>query len=116
MNKVQVARGLGWFSVGLGLVEVLATRPLSVFLGTKHTGLVRAFGAREIAAGVGILAQQQPKAPWLWARVGGDDLDIAALVMTDQNNASTRKAVGFSLANVVAVTALDIWCAQQLES
>lgn len=116
MNEVKVARGLGWFSISLGLVEVLATQPLSAFLGTERTGLVRAFGARELAAGVGILAQEQPKAPWLWARVGGDALDIAALVMTYQANASTRKAVGFSLANVLAITALDIWCAQQLES
>lgn len=115
MNEVKIARGLGWFSIGLGLAEVLATRQLSAFLGTKHTGVVRSFGMREVAAGVGILVQEQPKAPWLWARVGGDTMDIAALVVTYQNNASTRKAVGFSLANVLAITALDIWCAQQLK-
>ncbi len=116
MNEVKIARSLGWFSIGLGLVEVLATRQLSAFLGTRNTGLVRAFGVRELAAGVAILAQDQPGPTQLWTRVGGDAMDIAALVMTYQNNAFTRKAVGFSLANVLAITALDIWCAQQLKS
>jgi len=115
MNEVTVARGLGWFSISLGLVEVLAARPLATFLGTKHTGLVRVFGVRGLVAGVGILALNSPKPPWLWARVGGDALDIAALALTYQSNESTRKAVGFSLANVVAITALDLWCAQQLK-
>lgn len=116
MKEVQVARGLGWFSVGIGLVEMLATRPLATFLGSHQPDLIQAFGVREFAAGVGILAQKQPKSGWLWARVGGDALDIAALVMTYQNNPATRKAVGFSLANVIAITALDVWCAQKLES
>ena len=115
MNEEQVARGLGWFSLGLGLVEMLVPRPLAKFLGTPNTGLMRVCGAREFVAGVGILALNKPTAPWLWARVGGNALDIAALVMTYRNSAATRKAVGFSLVNVVAITVLDVWCAQQLK-
>lgn len=115
INEENVARGLGWFSIGLGLVEVLAPRPVAKFLGTPHTNLIRAFGVRELAAGLGILLLNKPTAPWLWARVGGDALDIAALVMTYHNNPATRKSVGFSLANVVAITALDLWCTQQLK-
>lgn len=41
-------------------------------------GLVRACGAREIATGLAILLSKNPT-PWLWARVGGDVLDIATL-------------------------------------
>ena len=115
MNQDTVARGLGWFSIGIGLVEMLAPRPIAKFLGSKHPGLIRVFGARELAVGVGILALNKPKAPWLWARAGGNALDIAALTMTYNNNAATRQTVGFSLANVVAITALDLWCAQQLK-
>ncbi len=115
MNEEKVARSLGWFSIGLGMVELLAPRPLAKFLGTPHSNLVRVFGARELAAGLGILLLNKPTAPWLWTRVGGDALDLAALALTYRNNPATRKAVGFSLANVVAITALDVWCAQQLK-
>src|ERR1043166_6790031 len=60
-NEEQVTNGLGWFSIGLGLTEVLAPRALCRFLGVKnHTFLVRLMGLREIAAGVGILSQRQP--------------------------------------------------------
>lgn len=66
MNEVKVARGLGWFSVSIGLVEMLATDSLSAFLGSKRPDVVRAFGGREFAAGVGILTQKLPKPGWLW--------------------------------------------------
>ncbi|SFE27490.1 hypothetical protein SAMN05216167_11234 [Spirosoma endophyticum] len=115
MNEEKVARGLGWFSIGLGLVEVLAPRPVATFLGTSHPNLIRAFRARELAARLGILLLNKPTAPWLWARVGGDALDMVALALTYQHNPVTRKAVGFSLAKVVAITALDVWCARQLK-
>ncbi len=115
MNEVKVARGLGWFSIGLGLAEVLATNQLADFLGTtSRTGVIRAFGIRELAAGVGILAQPHPTAPWLWARVGGDLMDIVSLGVAYQNHESKRKAIGFALGNVLAVTVLDILCARQL--
>lgn len=115
MNQENVARSLGWFSIGLGLVKVLAHRPVAKFLGTPHPNLIRVGGARELAAGLGILLLNKPTAPWLWARVGGDALDMAALALTYQTNPATRKAVGISLVNVVAITALDVWCAQQLK-
>lgn len=72
-------------------------------------------GAHELAAGLGILLLNKPTAPWLWERVSGDALDIASLTLTYQNNPATRKAVGFSLVNVVAIAALDLWCVQQLK-
>ncbi|GAB3901368.1 hypothetical protein [Spirosoma agri] len=115
MNEDKVARGLGWFSIGLGLVEMLAPRPLARVLGTPHTGIIRVFGLREFVAGVGILAPNKPAPPWLWARVGGDALNMGALGLTYQNNAATRKAVGVSLVAVVAIATLDLWCARQLK-
>jgi len=80
-NEKTVACGLGWFSIGLGLAEVLAPRTLERFLGIKHHGfLLRVMGLREIASGVGILTGRRPSG-WLWARAGGDVIDIAALGM-----------------------------------
>lgn len=82
MNAEKVARGLGWFSIGLGLAETLTPRNLTPYLGLEgRETLIRAYGLREIAAGIGILASPRPTARWLWARVGGDALDIATLTL-----------------------------------
>ena len=72
MNEMKVARGLGWFSIGLGLTEVFAGRQLGRVLGMEDkNGLLRTFGVREVATGIAILATEQPRAG-VWARVAGD--------------------------------------------
>src|SRR5437764_14781018 len=75
---ISLARGLGWFSIGLGLAEVLYPRAMGELTGVRHTGLMQAFGLREIACGVGILSSTRPTG-CLWARVAGAALDLAAL-------------------------------------
>src|SRR5438270_8226586 len=62
-----MARGLGWFSIGLGLAELLAPRTMSDLTGVRNTRLLQCYGLREIATGLGILDSNQP-AGWLWAR------------------------------------------------
>ena len=75
MNRSAVARALGWFGIGLGVIEVAAPNALGRAIGLKkHAGLLRLFGVREIASGVMILAADDPQR-WLWARVAGDGLD-----------------------------------------
>ncbi len=102
-----LAQGLGWFSIGLGLTEVVATGGLTEYLGMeKKATLVRCFGLREITAGTGLLTQSQP-APWFWARVGGDALDLAVLASSVGPNNPKRKRVGVALAIVAAVTVVD---------
>jgi hypothetical protein len=43
----QLARGLGWFSVGLGLAELFAPRQVAAIAGVskKRTGLIRMYWA-----------------------------------------------------------------------
>ena len=69
---VSLARTLGWFSIGLGLAEVIAPRDLARLTGFSGEPrvLLRLFGLREMASGVGLLTQHRP-APWMWGRVGG---------------------------------------------
>lgn len=114
MDQDKVARALGWFSVGLGLAEIAAPRALGRFFGMEdRAGLLRAFGAREIAAGVGILTQER-RAPWMWARVGGDVLDLAALSTGLGPRNRHRGRVAAAIGVVAAITAVDAVCARQL--
>jgi hypothetical protein len=110
-----LAQGLGWFSIGLGLVELLAPRRLASSLGMEeHSGLIQAYGAREIATGVGILAQRDPT-PWIWGRVAGDALDLATLAAVVPNNPRKGNAL-LAMAAVAGVAALDLLCARELRA
>ena len=113
-NSVQLTRGLGWFSIGLGLTEVLAPRALEKFLGVRHSSwLIRLMGLREIAAGIGILSQRR-QAEWLWARVGGDVIDMAGLGMALASPTANAANISSALVAVGGVTALDVCCAQEV--
>ncbi|HEY8288385.1 MAG TPA: cyclase dehydrase, partial [Acetobacteraceae bacterium] len=114
MNDIQLARFLGCFSIGLGAIEVIAPRSLIDLLGLpRSTALVRAFGAREIAAGVAVLTYPDSPAP-LWARVGGDALDLAALEPALHGKPRQRAAAAAATVAVLAITALDVLCAMAL--
>src|SRR3954468_7527160 len=59
-NPDKVANFLGWFSIGLGLVELTAPRTLARAIGVKGNPLLlRLFGLREIASGIAILSQNE---------------------------------------------------------
>src|SRR5579871_2369481 len=113
-NQERFANALGWFSIGLGLAEIVVPKQLGNLIGTSdHEGLMRGLGAREMAAGVGILAQRQP-AEWLWARVAGDFMDLALLGTALAKNKETRTRLAVATAAVGGVTALDIICSLQV--
>lgn len=111
----RLAKGLGWFSVGLGLTELLAPRAIASISGVsnKHTGLIRLYGLRELAAGIGIFAQKKPTEA-VWSRVAGDALDLVSLGVACTAPDAKRGRITFATANVLAVTALDVMCAMQL--
>jgi hypothetical protein len=47
----SLAHGLGWFGIGLGLIEVVAPRGLARAIGMhNHRALLSVFGLREIAS------------------------------------------------------------------
>ena len=107
-----MARGLGWFSIGLGMAELLAPKTMSELTGVRSEGLLQAYGAREIACGVGILTSKRPNPNWLWARVAGDVMDLATLgvAMGDPDPQRRTRALA-SAAAVAGVTALDVMAA-----
>ncbi len=107
------ANGIGWFSIGLGTAQLLAPNRLARMIGVgEHPGTMRAMGIREIASGIGVLAQRRPRAS-LWARVAGDALDLA-LLTKKLGQRNTRKArIAGAAAMVLAVGALDYLYARE---
>jgi hypothetical protein len=113
-SGLALARGLGWFSVGLGIAEMLVPKVLTQQLGMQgKEGLLRFYGMREFAAGLGILMSDNP-GPWIWGRLAGDALDLATLATGLGEQNPRRGNVAMALAAVAGVTALDGISAQAL--
>ena len=110
-----MARALGWFSIGLGLLELAAPRQVTDFLGLEedHENLVRLYGGRELASGVAILAERTPTAG-MWSRVGGDLLDLGTLGMAMARGRPRRDRVMMAMAMVGGIAVLDAMAAKKL--
>lgn len=115
-NENKVARFLGWFSIGLGAAELLTPGVVARLSGTRnHSTLIRSYGLRELAAGIGILTMRRP-AGWLWARVAGDAVDLASLGSALGSRRNNRALTAVALGSVAGITALDVMCAQKMSS
>ncbi|KIG07664.1 hypothetical protein [Caballeronia concitans] len=114
-KPATIARGLGWYSLALGAAELLAPNAVARAAGVRtNSALVRLYGLREIACGIGILMSRDP-APYLWARVAGDALDFATLVSaSDMDKEESRTHALGAIVNVAGVTALDVHTALSL--
>ncbi len=113
-GEETLARALGWFSVGLGFAQLAAPRGLSQMIGAPaRPRLMRALGARELASGIGILGGRRP-APWVWARVGGDVIDLALLAAALRAAETRRGRAIAATAAVAGVTIADAICSARL--
>ncbi|HWH14607.1 MAG TPA: SRPBCC family protein [Miltoncostaeaceae bacterium] len=112
-----LAKGLGWFSIGLGVAQLVAPARLCRAIGIEDDGeattLMRLVGVREVVAGVGLLASNNP-APWMWARVAGDAMDLSLLGVAMTDDDAQRGRVGAAMGVVGAITALDVVTATAL--
>jgi uncharacterized membrane protein len=112
----QISRALGWFSIGLGVAQLLVPRTMSRAIGVEgNANTIRAIGAREIASGVGILSNQRRPSTWLWTRVAGDAMDLAMLgnAARTRDDTAHRRRIAFATAAVVGVTVLDVLTSMQ---
>jgi uncharacterized membrane protein len=118
-STVRLARGLGWFSLGLGLAELAATGSVADLVGlprqSPRRGWLRALGARELATGAGILANRESPG-WMWARVGGDAMDLGFLGTALGERGARRNRLLLALGAVAGVAALDLYCAAGLRA
>ena len=97
-----LARGLGFVSIAIGVAEIVAPHWIGRLSGARVSpNMIRAFGVREIATGIGILMAAK-RGPWLWGRVAGDALDIAAV----RNPAAIAALAGVTALDVAAASAV----------
>ncbi len=107
----RVGRALGWFSLGLGLAELIAPRRITRSLGMEgREGLVRAYGAREIGAGIVSLSTERSLG--LWGRVAGDALDIATVMFALRRGNPKRNNAQFALTMLAGVALIDLVAAK----
>jgi hypothetical protein len=103
----RLARALGWFSIGLGVTELVAPGWIARTLGLEgKEGLIRAYGARELASAVPTLSVDKPVG--LASRIAGDALDLGTLAMALGKDNPKRSNAAIATALVVGVTLLDL--------
>ena len=117
----QLATGLGWFSIGLGVAQLFAPRQVAQLIGVSDDDqtqtLMRALGVRELVSGLGILTQPaDARANWVKARVGGDVMDLALLGRALTSGDNDGPKVTAALAAVAGITAVDLFVGQQLSN
>ncbi len=103
----RLARALGWFSVGLGVAELVAPGRIGRTLGLEDkAGLIRAYGARELASAVPTLSIDKPIG--LASRIAGDALDLGTLATALRRDNPKRRNAAIATAMVAGITLLDI--------
>src|SRR5689334_20645393 len=116
MNYKQLGLGLGFFSVGLGLVELAARGRLARWMGVEGgtaKKVIGLFGARELLAGA-MLLRGPAVSTGVWNRVAGDAMDLAALGIAFSRS-NKRTAVAGALGFVAGATVLDVLVARGLD-
>src|SRR4051812_21023726 len=81
MDYKKLGLGLGFFSIGLGFLELAAPGRLARWLGIDSKvakDVIALFGARELVAG-GMLLRGPAVSTNVWNRVVGDGMDLAAI-------------------------------------
>jgi uncharacterized membrane protein len=102
-------RSLGWFSVGLGMAELLAPKAMGRMIGVgDQSTVLRMCGVREIVSGVGLLSGRAP-ATFAMSRVVGDVMDLALLGAALRSPDSNPSRVAAAATAVAVVAALDLY-------
>ncbi|MDZ4753003.1 MAG: hypothetical protein SGJ11_00720 [Phycisphaerae bacterium] len=115
-----LACGLGWFSIAVGIAQIAAAGRMTKCLGLDSSTrpLIRSCGCRALGSGIGLLMSERPakRGKWLWSRVAGNALDLAALAPALRTSNARRNRVAYTMAALAGVTALDLLCAMRMSS
>ncbi len=120
MTDERLTSALGWASLGLGVPQLLAPDRFARAVGVRPGARTRvitavACGARELAAGAGILALERRRPlRTLRARVAGDLLDLALLGAALGTRRADPRRAGAAMAAVAGVAAADVVAARRV--
>jgi uncharacterized membrane protein len=107
-----MAKGLGVFSLALGIPQTFAPGRVNRLIGVKDDAksrlLMRAVGVRELVAGVGIFTDRRPT-QWVWARVAGDTMDLALLGSALRSKSTSPTRTLAATGAVVGTFAADVF-------
>jgi uncharacterized membrane protein len=109
-----LVRVLGALSAGTAVPQLLTPgafgRAIGIGDGPRQGAATAVVGVREVAAAVGLL--RWPSPVWLWARVGGDvmDLTLLGLALKRPSNYDKRRTAA-AIAAAVGITGVDVYAA-----
>jgi len=111
-QPATIDRSLGWFSVGLGMAELLAPKTMGRMIGVGNQSTVlRMCGVREIVSGVGLLSGRAP-ATFAMSRVVGDVMDLALLGASLRSPDANPTRLAAAATAVAGVAALDLYASK----
>ena len=106
-----LARGLGLFSLGLGLAQLLYPQRFDSWIGVRpkreRVTATQLVGVRELGAAGGLLVDRSRTA-WPWFRVLGDVMDLGLLARALGSQDVRRDRVSMALLGVLGITAIDL--------
>lgn len=109
-----VNSGIAWFSVALGVTQLVAPDALARLIGVRPTQntrtAMRAIGVRELTTGFGLLSNTR-SSPWLWSRLAGDMVDLSLIGTSVGRRADDRTRATRAALAVGGVAALDFYAA-----
>ena len=111
-DRATLNRSLGWFSIGLGITQLLAPKALGRAIGVgDQSTIMRMCGMREIVSGVGLLSGAAPAA-FSTSRVIGDVMDLALLGASLRSQQANPSRIAAAATAVASVTAVDLYASK----
>jgi hypothetical protein len=90
MRSKMMAQGVGWLSIGVGLVALVIPPRLGGLVGyVQKPALVRLVGVRDLCIGAGLLRPGNGRR-WLWARAASDGLDTMIIAANLLRGSTSR--------------------------
>jgi uncharacterized membrane protein len=113
-TSAKTAKFLGWFSLGLGIPQLVSPGDVNRMIGVRDDPVSRLWqrivGARELAAGAGIVPRRRPT-EFLWGRVAGDAMDLALLVKAFRAKRESTVRLTAATASVAGIAVVDAFTA-----
>ncbi len=112
-----LAGRLGWGSLGLGAVQLVAPARILRLIGVRDSPrtrrIMRMVGVQEVTAGLGLVARP-PRASGVGIRIAGDCLHLGLLAAAARHPDHRPARVTGAIAVVAGITLLDLWAALRL--